>query len=43
MNPNLLPATFHTDKFDGTIMQQLRLSFLSSKTIIDMGGTDKIL
>jgi hypothetical protein len=42
MNPNVLAATLHTGKFDATIMQQLRLSFLSSKTIMDLGGTHSI-
>lgn len=30
LNPHILPCTLHTDKFDGAIMQQLRLTFLSS-------------
>ena len=42
MNPNMLSVPLHTDKFDPAIMQQLRLSFLSSKTIMDMGGTHLI-
>lgn len=42
MNPNVLAAQLHTDKIDPAIMQQLRLSFLSSKTIIDQGGSHKI-
>lgn len=42
MNPNVLGLTLHMDRFDAAIMQQLRLSFLSSKTIIDHGGTQLI-
>jgi hypothetical protein len=41
-NQNFLSATLHTDKFDGSIMQQLRLSFLTSKTLMDIGGSHHI-
>ena len=41
-NQNFLSATLHTDKFDGSIMQQLRLSFITSKTLMDIGGSHHI-
>jgi len=42
INPNVLAAQLHSDKIDPAILQQLRLSFLSSKTIIDQGGSHMI-
>lgn len=32
----------YTNKFDADILTRLRLSFLTSKTIMDYGGTKKL-
>ena len=35
-------SSLHSNKFDPAIMKQLRLSFVSSKAIMDMGGAQQL-
>jgi hypothetical protein len=42
-NPErLLGANLHPNRFDPFLLERLRLSFLTSKTIRDIGGTEEV-